>query len=176
MSGSAVTGTLALVLAAAVSVSAAGCGPRRAAASTSKAGGETKAAAEGFAPGWKGWARINDAPFVSKGHGGTAFVVNVYVNELGAAAYRGRKGPYPVGTVIVKEHFANKDGTPGDLGPLMSMEKRPAGYNPEAGDWEYTKARPDGIVETRGKESMCSGCHADAAASNPDADHVYGVP
>ena len=143
---------LAWAACAAVGVAGASCGPK----------------SGDFYAGWHRWKKMTAAPFLSEGHVAGKFLVDVYVNDVGAAAYAAKKGPYPVGTVIIKKHFHDEGGKPGHAALLTSMEKKAPGYDSENGDWEYAKASPDGKVELRGKEPICVTCHTTA-----DSDYVF---
>jgi len=50
------------------------------------------------------------------------------------------------------------------------MVKRPAGYDPDGGDWEYLVVDPTGQIEQRGRLPLCARCHADAPH-----DHLFGT-
>ncbi len=50
------------------------------------------------------------------------------------------------------------------------MVKRPAGYDPGGGDWEYLVVDPVGRIEQRGRLPLCARCHADAPH-----DHLFGT-
>jgi hypothetical protein len=51
------------------------------------------------------------------------------------------------------------------------MVKRPPGYDPEGGDWEYLVLTPAGEATQRGRLPLCKRCHAEA----PN-DHLFGGP
>jgi hypothetical protein len=63
------------------------------------------------------------------------------------------------GAVLVEAHFA-----PGSADPsvLFAMVKRPPGFDPEGGDWEYLIVEPGGSIVRRGKLPLCARCHAEA--------------
>jgi hypothetical protein len=80
---------------------------------------------------WQTYVKMNTTPVLSETHGGRH--VDTYVNKVGAAAYLDENAEIPVGTVLVKTS-SEADGSPG---PLFIMEKKPAGFAPEQGDWYY---------------------------------------
>ena len=85
--------------------------------------------------------------------------VKIYMSESAATAF-GKPNPrYPVGSIVVKEKDRGVGG----------MIKRPPGYDPEHGDWEYFYFDQPAKIE-RGKISSCVACHAGAQ----DRDHVFG--
>lgn len=123
--------------------------------------------------------------------------INIYMNDTAAAAHRQSHTPWPVGSVIIKEkrHYSpDSADAPNGLGGMI---KRPAGYDPDHGDWEYFYAesqdpplpRPgagkgrgegdpadldDSIARSRptittGRIATCVQCHAKAAHQ----DHVF---
>ena len=92
------------------------------------------------------------------------------VDPVAAAAYP-RLGParrLPPGSALVATHYR-----PGasEAVALLAMVKRPTGYDPEAGDWEYLILTPAGEATWRGRLPLCRRCHAEA----PN-DHVFGGP
>ena len=57
--------------------------------------------------------------------------------ETHSAAYDS-SAPIPVGTIVVKTSVLDEHGAPGSVaGPIFVMEKRAAGYAPDANDWWY---------------------------------------
>lgn len=106
--------------------------------------------------------------------------VKIYMNEIAADAFRDRSAAYPVGSVIVKDKLGlgydlvDADGererkaakTASGVG---GMVKRPAGYDPEHGDWEYFYFEDPTKVE-HGKIASCVECHRGASAT----DYVFG--
>jgi hypothetical protein len=91
--------------------------------------------------------------------------IHVYMNQSAAETFRQGAVPYLVGSVIVKEKLASRYASNGAGG----MIKRPAGYDPEHGDWEYFYVDDSGKIET-GRISSCIQCHAGAAKQ----DYVFG--
>jgi hypothetical protein len=100
--------------------------------------------------------------------------VNIYMNGRAAAAFRqGREG-YPVGSVVVKQKLT-LGPRGGDASALPQadgvggMVKRPAGYDPEHGDWEYFYFEDPTKIDA-GRIASCVQCHAGAA----NRDYVFG--
>ncbi len=123
------------------------------------------------------FAKVNRARFVSNGHAGGRWDVDVYVSDAGAEAFRAERGPVPLGTRLVKEHFERStnrdrddDGGAPAAGPLMMMEKVAPGFDPEHGDWRYVVVGKSGEVLKDGPISSCAGCHDDAPH-----DHLFRV-
>ncbi|MFQ5745262.1 MAG: hypothetical protein ACE5HV_17025, partial [Acidobacteriota bacterium] len=62
-------------------------------------------------------------------------------------------------------------------GPLFLMEKMPAGFSPETGDWRYTMIMPNGSVfgATKGRNAdkvqFCADCHGAS-----DNDSMFFLP
>jgi cytochrome P460 len=86
--------------------------------------------------------------------------LSVFVNSVGREAMMTQKRPkFPVGSMIVKEKFANPEDKDPEL--LTAMIKREAGYNPDNGDWEFLvlDGAASKMVE-RGRLTRCSGCHS----------------
>jgi Cytochrome P460 len=118
-----------------------------------------------------------DVDEAKKAHGPHAHTaVRIFMNDLAASAFEGKRASYPAGSVIVKEkralpivgsteprdEAAHHDGVGG-------MIKRPPGFDAAHGDWEYFYFHDASKVE-KGAIASCVGCH-DRAAS---ADHVFG--
>lgn len=149
------------------------------------------------------WKRYNKAPYVSETHGGR--FVNNFANKV-AKAYRKfeKAGVMPVGSVLAKDSFgvppanpcaanpcaaknpcaanpcaANPCAASGKVqpGPLFIMEKMPAGFSPETGNWRYTMIMPNGGVfgATKGRNAnkvqFCADCHGSA-----DNDSMFFLP
>ena len=96
------------------------------------------------------------------------YYVSVFVNKTGIDAMKKEvPGPFPIGSMIVKQKLRDKKSQP-EL--LTMMVKREVGYNPKVGDWEFVVASGDGnVVFGRGKLEQCQGCHASMAKQ----DYVY---
>src|SRR5882724_10431417 len=96
------------------------------------------------------------------------YYVSVFVNETGLKAMRKKiPGPFPVGSMIVKQKLRDKKAPP-EL--LTMMIKREPGFDPGFGNWEYLIASGDGkAILGRGKMDLCKGCHVSMA----EQDYVY---
>ena len=91
--------------------------------------------------------------------------VHVYVNTAGTNAMAVQKMVFPVGTLILKEKFADSTGTKTEL--FTGMVKQEAGYNPGCGDWEFFTADANGKkITSRGKLTSCMDCHEGYKASD----------
>jgi len=116
--------------------------------------------------------------YVSGTHG-NRYVQN-YANDT-AKAYGAfeKAGVMPVGSTLAKDSFTvNGEGRIG-IGPLFLMEKMPAGFNQDSGDWKYSMVMPTGAVMgvTNGKNSsamnFCFECHMSVAE---DQDSMMLLP
>lgn len=125
-----------------------------------------------------GWTRFNTAPYGSATHGGR--MVNNYSNDIGAGEYGKFEdiGTMPVGSIIAKDSLVFDKNEMPSAGPLFLMEKMPAGFMSDYGDWKYTMIMPNGSVwgETLGKNSggmqFCIDCHFAAE----DYDYLFFLP
>ncbi|WP_394843976.1 cytochrome P460 family protein [Pendulispora brunnea] len=113
--------------------------------------------------------KINRARFVSNGHAGGRYEVDVYANAAGKAAATSNSGDVAVGARLVKEHF-ERTGEGVQPGPVMMMEKMERGFDPEHGDWAYLVVNSAGQPVQNGRVEACVGCHDDAPH-----DHVFRV-
>ncbi len=127
---------------------------------------------------YRGWWRANRSPYISATHG--ARYVNNYVNR--PALVYGSLAPgeaMPVGSIIAKDAISIDAGGRVLPGPLALMEKMPAGFAPEAGDWRYALIMPDGSIfadsngSNPGGTAFCVACHATRASV---ADHLFHLP
>ncbi len=123
------------------------------------------------------WTRYNTAPYISATHG--ARYVSNYANAKARAYARFENaGRFPVGSIVAKDSFTATDDGQLHAGPLFTMEKMPAGFSPESGDWKYVMIMPDGSFfgETNGEGSenvkFCISCHAAVASQ----DHLFFIP
>ena len=124
------------------------------------------------------WPRYSARAYESGTHGGR-YVQN-YANKK-ARAYGAfeNAGTFPAGSQLAKDSFSvNANGTV-SVGPLFIMEKMPAGFNADSGDWRYTMIMPNGAVfgTTNGRGSgnveFCIGCHISVS---PEQDSVMLLP
>ena len=129
-----------------------------------------------IAASYQGWTRYSMRPYVSDTHGGR-FVHN-YGNRKAASYGRFENaGVMPAGAVLAKDSFLVRNGKV-VAGPLFVMEKMPAGFNADSGNWRYTLVMPGGkmIGTTNGKGSgnvgFCIGCHMAA----DDTDSLFFMP
>ncbi len=123
------------------------------------------------------WQRYNRVPFVSATHGG--LYVNVYANAIARRYGRfERAGPMPVGAIIAKDGFEVTADGEVRPGPLVLMEKMPAGSSLETGDWRYTVIFADGRIhdqldpDTRARVAFCAECHGAVS----DQDCLFFIP
>ncbi len=81
---------------------------------------------------------------------------------------RYERGPYPfpVGTVIVKEEFADP-GCAQRVGWTLMYKEAP-GYDARFGDWRWQRLDAAGNVKEDGKLARCAGCHAVASCRARD--------
>ena len=85
--------------------------------------------------------------------------ISVYVNDVGVKAMTYERGTeFPLGSIIIKEKFAKREGEAVEL--MTAMVKREPGFNPESGDWEYFALNGAGTeIQARGKLETCMACH-----------------
>lgn len=100
-------------------------------------------------------------------------VVRIYVNSIALDAADSFDGSLPEGSMIVKENYVGTDpDNPGELDAVTIMYKM-EGYNPDAGNWFWVKAKPDGSqIDAEGAVDGCIGCHSQA--DNDDYVLRYG--
>jgi hypothetical protein len=103
-------------------------------------------------------------------------LVSIYMNDLAADTFSKTNPVYPVGSIIVKEKKAmgywsttQRTTVEGSDG-VGGMIKRPAGYDPDHGDWEYFYFEDPAKIES-GRITSCIQCHSGAA----DRDYVFGT-
>lgn len=106
------------------------------------------------------FTKVNKARFSSHGHAAGRWQVDVFANEVGAAALASRAKDVPVGAVVVQEHYE----ADGRAGPVMVMEKKAKGFSPEHGDWRWVVVGSKGQLVEDGVVETCTGCHDDAPA------------
>ncbi len=117
---------------------------------------------------------VDEARKKSGPHAHTAILV--YMNDVAAEAFDKSTKPFPVGSIVVKEKkgqaYSTDDpkramaATPDGVGGMI---KRPAGFDPEHGDWEYFYFEDAAKIQA-GKIGTCVQCHAGASGT----DHVFG--
>jgi hypothetical protein len=98
-----------------------------------------------------------------------------YVSESNTPGEKKKFKEYPVGTVVLKEHFTSSDGPYGKPAMLAFMIKHPKGYDSKMGDWQFVWASADGKILLQGKatsppvHTACGECHANAR----ERDYVF---
>jgi hypothetical protein len=117
------------------------------------------------------FTKVNKARFVSQGHASGRWEVDVWANELALKALASRAREVPPGAIVVEEHHELRGGGPvaeggGEsekpVGPIMMMEKMPAGYASEHGDWRWVVVGSQGQLVREGVIESCAGCHDSA--------------
>jgi hypothetical protein len=99
----------------------------------------------------------------------------IYMNPPAANAFGTNATAFPIGSVIVKQKtiggYRDKEKWhPGGNTGVGGMVKRPAGYDPQHGDWEYFYFEDPKKIE-RGRIASCVQCHEAAK----EKDHVFGT-
>ena len=131
----------------------------------------------------KNMTKMNTKPWNSRTHGHRW--VNTYVSKGAKEAYR-NSDVLPLGSLVVKESFQDKDGKPSDVpGPLYMMLKGKAEDSPWTGGWKYAMTwekpvagNPEGLQSPvtwlPGDPNLnsCTKCHGHFKS----ADYLGGVP
>jgi hypothetical protein len=78
----------------------------------------------------------------------------------------GREERLPVGATLIERLYQHGSATPI---AFFAMVKRPPGFDPPGGDWEYVVLSASGQTEQRGALPLCARCHAEAPH-----DHLFG--
>lgn len=85
---------------------------------------------------------------------------------------------YSEKTIFLKEHFTSVDGKPSETSFITTMEKMPAGYDSDFGDWRYVWADgATGQVLQEGNSrnptlrKSCIDCHANMA----ERDYIFAT-
>ncbi len=117
-----------------------------------------KASGEVYTPvtAYSGWMKINKKPFLSEPHGG--MLVTTFANATAEAAIKSKQASFPVGSILVKESYADQNGKPGMKGTIFSMEKTADG-------WLWVTTDATGHVMEKGNSQqmqMCAQCHQSA--------------
>jgi hypothetical protein len=95
-------------------------------------------------------------------------VIVVRVNPEARAAFLAGTA-LPLGSVVVKEKYADEKATGARQGYAL-MVKRTPGYFPAGGDWEYVFVNENPNQSTsRGQLTECATCHA----SQGDRDYLF---
>jgi hypothetical protein len=114
------------------------------------------------------FAKMSAARIVSSGHASGRWDVDVLANDVAKEPLATGHGAVAVGAKVIAIHYERAGG--GGRGPLMMMEKREKGYDPEHGDWRYVVVASSGEVVKDGPIESCAGCHDDAPH-----DHLFKV-
>lgn len=106
------------------------------------------------------FTKVNKSRLVSQGHAAGRWEVDIWANEAAQKALADRTHAVPVGAIVVEEHFERSADKP--RGPIMVMEKRPAGFSKDHGDWRWAVVGSQGQLVKDGTIESCAGCHDDA--------------
>lgn len=107
--------------------------------------------------------------FLSGKHRGTKAYREIYINSIGEATHKAAgDNKYPVGTIIVKEAFKNKESWEAQKSPQITiMVKLNAGESVETGDWGYIMGAGGKMGTGTSKwAKFCGSCHVYAAAKD----------
>lgn len=84
--------------------------------------------------------------------------IRVLASPEAAAPYRANAAALPVGSLIVKEEYA--EASCSRLRAWTVMRKEPAGYDAAHGDWRWQRVRAsDRAVLVDGRVPSCISCH-----------------
>jgi hypothetical protein len=110
-------------------------------------------------------ALCRPAPVVQPHNPHSDYYCHVFINDAGLATMKTGEGKYPKGTVIMKQKFADRDGTKTELFTLM--RKMNDGYDADNGNWEYSIVDRNATkVLSRGRTESCIDCHTQYAGSD----------
>jgi hypothetical protein len=114
------------------------------------------------------FAKLTATRIVSSGHATGRWDIDVLASALAKEPLATGHGEVPAGAKVIAVHYERAGG--GGRGPLMMMEKREKGYDPDHGDWRYVVVASSGEVVKDGPIEACAGCHDDAPH-----DHLFKV-
>jgi len=93
--------------------------------------------------------------------------IRVLTNPEAATPYRMNAPQLPVGTLVIKEEYA--DASCSRLRAWTVMRKEAPGYDPMRNDWRWQRVRAaDRAVLVDGRVESCAACHAAAACRARD--------
>jgi hypothetical protein len=114
---------------------------------------------------YKTWTKITEGRtstgdptgFIGTVHAGPTGYRDIFVNKTGLATNQGTAPyNYPVGSVLVKEQYANKAAWEAQKSPeLTTMVKVATSATPNANNWAFAA----GYKGTAEANAFCSGCH-----------------
>ncbi|GMV17099.1 MAG: hypothetical protein AMXMBFR56_53230 [Polyangiaceae bacterium] len=109
------------------------------------------------------WAPANPEPFASRGHGASAYLIDVRVSPAAREAYLALRPDQslPSGTLVAAFHKDAKTGRPG---PIYVMERQGSG-------WKYSAFEASGRTAEHGVLTLCERCHAESPTGG-----LFGLP
>lgn len=130
--------------------------------------------------GYQRWSRINPKPFLVLGPAAADCAaalpsrsdpsphldrfITVYASPSARQPMGTQARPrFPAGSVLVKEKRVRPEDRMPEL--LTVMEKKPAGFDPKHGDWEYSVWDGAGKRIDGGKVAHCQACHEKASST-----------
>ena len=94
--------------------------------------------------------------------------LKLYANDIAIKAAKAGMKTMPSGAILVKENYGKDKATLMAVTPMYKV----AGYNPEGGDWFWSKYSPDGKIDAAGKPKGCLQCHGAVKAN----DWIFTAP
>ena len=107
-------------------------------------------------PHWKSLHKLNTEALKSDSHRAW---IDIYVNTLAKGSYVKKLDLFPVGSIVVKAIYPDKERS--ETSKLTIMIKMEKGYDTDNGDWwygVYDKTGMEGWYQ--GKIKSCIKCHA----------------
>lgn len=98
--------------------------------------------------------------------------VKIWADPIAFEAYSTRTVPFPEGSIVVKEEYANDACTELDGWTVM---RREAGFDPAHGDWHWQRVEVGRRVSEDGRLERCQSCHADCGVAPDGHDGTCSV-
>ncbi len=99
--------------------------------------------------------------------------IRVLADPDALAPYRDRTGPFPVGSIVLKEEYDFADGD--CTGPILEWTVMRKTGSPARGGWDWQRVDADRSIKTE-NSSLCSNCHSNCTPDNGGFDATCAQP
>ena len=107
--------------------------------------------------GYQDWNQLDNWQGIFPSQSVHGSSVQTWYNQIAFDALVNEEASMPENAIVVKEGYLDETGN--DINTITVMKKI-AAYNPDAGDWYWASFAVDGSVNTSGTVDFCISCHA----------------
>jgi hypothetical protein len=99
--------------------------------------------------------------------------IRVLANPIAYDTYINRDGPFPTGSILLKEERDESTTCMGPITSITAAKKLPDGSSPETLDWEWQRVDPETLLDVTEDESRCYNCHSGCPSDSNPGGYLY---